>query len=448
MARTLRHQIAHLLRRAGFGGTPEDLDTYAALGFEGAVDRLVNYSGADDSDADNTASLVRASAPDNPNQKHPEFGNPQLEVAIWLTRMLLTKRPLQEKMTLFWHGHFTSSIQDVKFADLMLKQNELFRANALTTDFKVMTKAVGRDPAMLLYLDNYTNKKGKPNENWARELMELFTLGIGNYTETDVKESARAFTGWTLDRNKQFVFNRRQHDTDPKTFLGHTGNFEGDDIIDLIFTQPVHAQFMARKLFRFFVYDDPEEAAVNRLADAYRKSNFSIKELVTQILVSPEFRSEKAYYALVKSPTEFVIGALKSLSARFTDLNAWKAINQQMAIMGQQLWLPPNVGGWPGNKTWVNSTTYYARANLAERLVDTTGDATVDPVEIASVQNLRTPQAAVDYFLEALVQSDVPADYRPTLLAYVGNMATSREQDAKLRGLVRLIMSSPVYQMN
>jgi len=448
MAQPLRHQIAHLLRRAGFGGTPADIAAYSALGFEGAVDRLVNFQNVDDTATESLVRQMRSNEPASPNQKHPEFGNPAAEVAIWLTRMLTTMRPLQEKMTLFWHGHFTSSIQDVKLASLMLQQNELYRQNALTMDFKAFTKQVGRDPAMLLYLDNNTNKKGKPNENWARELMELFTLGISNYTETDVKESARAFTGWTLNRNTQFVFNRRQHDDGQKTFLGHTGNFAGDDIIDIIFTQPAHAPFIARKLFRFFVYDTPSDATVSKFADLYKQSGFSIKELVTQLLLSPEFRSDQAYYAIVKSPTEFVIGALRALSAQFTDLNAWKGINQQMAIMGQQLWEPPNVGGWPGNRTWVNSSTYYARANLAEKLVDLNGNATIDPVEIARAANLTTPQAIVDYFLETLVQTSVPSDYRATLLSYMGNRRTAREQDSKLRGLVRLIMSSPVYQMD
>jgi uncharacterized protein (DUF1800 family) len=453
MARPEKHVIAHLLRRAGFGGNAALVDEYAALGFEGAVDRLVNFERVDDGDTERVLQQMRAASPASTNDKHPEYGNPALEIALWLVRMLLTNRPLQEKMTFFWHGHFTSAIQDVKFASLMRKQMDLYRANALSADFKAFTKAVARDPAMLLYLDNNTNRKGKPNENWARELMELFTLGIGNYTEQDVKEAARAFTGWTLTGraqggDPQFVFRPAQHDADSKTFLGVTGNLNGDDVVDIIFTQPVHTKLMARKLFRFLVYDDPDEVTVNRFADIYRASGFSVRELVTQILLSPEFRSDRAYFSLIKSPTEFTIGALRALSDNNTDLNFWRGVNQQMAIMGQQIFAPPNVGGWPGNRTWINSTTFYARANLADRFVAINSDATVDPTEIAQAAGVSTPQAAVDYFLEILLQSDVPADYRATLLKYVGSPANAREADGKLRGMVRLIMSSPVYQLN
>jgi uncharacterized protein (DUF1800 family) len=449
MARSTRHLIAHLLRRAGFGAGPAELEEYTALGFEGAVDRLVNYESVDNGELEAVVQRMRANNPPYVNPEKPELGNLGLEIAIWLTRMLLTKRPLQEKMTLFWHGHFTSSSQAVHYADLLYRQNELFRANALTTDFKQMTKAVARDPAMLIYLDNRSNIRGKPNENWARELMELFTLGIGNYTETDVKEAARAFTGWTLDRNRRFYFRTEWHDYGTKTFLGITGNLNGDDIIDIIFNQPAHGPFIARRLFRFFVYDDPDSATITRLADVYVKSGFNVKALMRQILLSPEFRSDRAMFALVKSPVEFTIGALRALSARIEDVTLWKAIAATISLMGQQLYNPPNVGGWPGGRNWINSSTYLTRANMARQLVSIENNATIDPTEIAASAGITTPQAAVDYFLELLVQSDVPVEYRNILNRFAGPRFTSRrDADAKLRGLVRLIMSSPAYQMN
>jgi uncharacterized protein (DUF1800 family) len=198
------------------------------------------------------------------------------------------------------------------------------------------------------------------------------------------------------------------------------------------------------------VYDDPDEATVNRFADVYVKSGFSINELVTQLLLSSEFRSDKAVFALVKSPVEFTIGALRALSARITDLKGWNQLNQPMKLMGQQIYAPPNVGGWPGNRSWINSSTYFARTDMARTLVSVESDATVDPSEIASQAGLRTSEAAVDYFLELLLQSDVPTEYRDTLLKFTGNIgnASAREKDARLRGLVRLIMSSPAYQMN
>lgn len=448
MARTERQQIAHLLRRAGFGGNAGDLDAYAALGFEGAVDRLLNYERVDDSETERATEKLRADNPAAANPEKPEYGNPGLEVVVWLTRMLMTKRPLQEKMTLFWHGHFTSSIAEVKIAPLMYRQNQLFRSQALPANFKDFTKAVARDPAMLIYLDNNTNRKGKPNENWARELMELFTLGIGNYTENDVKEAARAFTGWTVSREGAFVFNRGQHDEGSKTFLGVTGNLNGDEIVDIIFTQPAHSKWMARRLLRFFVHDTPTEATVSRFADLYVRGGFNIKELVRQIFLSPEFRADEAYYSLVKSPIEYTIGALRALSVKGWDAKAWGSVNNGLRVMGQQIYAPPDVGGWPGNRSWVNSTTYYTRANLAAQLVNINSDATIDPSEIVLAAGVKNGDAAVDFFLELLVQSDVPAEYRASLKTYMGQPMNAAQMDTKLRGLVRLIMASPVYQMN
>lgn len=449
MARTNRQLIAHLLRRAGFGGNTADIDAYTALGFEGAVDRLINYQGVDDSRVEQAVATLRSSNPASSNQKHPEYGNPQVEIATLLVRMLNTKRPLQEKMTFFWHGHFTSSIVDVKFASLMSAQNNLFRQNALSTDFKAFTKLVARDPAMLIYLNNDENRKGAPNENWARELMELFVLGIGNYTEDDVKQAARAFTGWTIDKAAgKFVFRPQQHDADSKTFMGVTGNLNGDDIIDIIFGQPPHAKFMARELFRFFVYDDPDEATVARFADIYAKSGLSIKELMRQMLLSPEFRSDKAFYALIKSPGEYCVGALKALSANITDLKTLNGVSAAMATQGQQLWNPPNVGGWPGMRNWINSTTFFNRANFAQGIVNIDNNMTTDPVEIAKADGKTTPADIVDHFLEILLQVDPTPGYRDSLLTYAGSFRDAKDADGKIRGIVRLIMSSPDYQMN
>jgi uncharacterized protein (DUF1800 family) len=424
------------------------VDVYAALGFESSVERLVNFERVDDRECEAAVAELRRSNPEAGRPERPQIGNPALEVAVWLTRMRLTKRPLQEKMTLFWHGHFTSSILEVKSAHLMRQQNELYRRNALTPSLRDFTRSVARDPAMLIYLDNNTNRKGKPNENWARELMELFTLGIGNYTETDVKEAARAFTGWTVTRQGEFAFNRRQHDTGRKTVLGVTGNLDGDDVIDVIFSQPGHGKHMARELFRFFVHDSPDEASVSRLADVYVKSGFSIRELVRQILLSPEFKSDQAYMAQIKSPIEYTVGALRALSTRLPDLRGWLAIGAALKVMGQQLYAPPNVGGWPSNKGWINGTTFYARANLAALLVSVDSDVTVDPGELAQAARITNGTGAVDYFLELLLHSDVPASHKEALREFMSGASNARQFDGKLRGLVRLIMASPAYQMN
>ncbi|MEO5952965.1 MAG: DUF1800 domain-containing protein [Chloroflexia bacterium] len=449
MARNTKQQIAHLLRRAGFGASAADLDYYTSLGFEGAVDHLINYSRVDDSEAEQVVATMRAENPDPSNPNHPEYGNPGLEMAVWLARMTKTKRPLQEKMTLFWHGLLTSNIRDVKVAGLMANQNALYRSMALPVSYRDMMKAVARDPAMLIYLDNNTNVKGKPNENWAREMMELFTLGIGNYTETDVKEAARAFTGWSVERGTgQFVFNANKHDNDSKTFLGTTGNLNGDDIIDIVFQQPAQSKFIAKRLFRFFVYDTPDDATVARFADIYLKSGFNVRELVTQLLLSPEFRSDKAFFSLVKSPIEFTIGALRALSANVTLLKTWQGLNNQMASMGQQVYNPPNVGGWFGNTSWLGTTAMFTRMETARQLVSIENDTTIDPMEIASANALTTPTQAVDYFLDLLIQGDAPEDYKQSLISFVGSFTDDKDKNGKLRGLVRLVMATPVYQMN
>src|SRR5438105_3178225 len=211
---TERARVAHLLRRAGFGSTEAELDEYTALGFLGAVDRLLNYDQLDDSATDQ---LVANIPIDGRNVEAARYA--------WMTRMLYTRRPLQEKMTLFWHTHFATATSKVRQVGLMVQQIQLFRDNALGS-FETLLQHVTRDPAMLQWLDNNQNRKGAPNENYAREVMELFTMGIGNYTDADVKEAARAFTGYSAGRNGQFIFNAEQHDSDAKTFLGETRNWD------------------------------------------------------------------------------------------------------------------------------------------------------------------------------------------------------------------------------
>jgi uncharacterized protein (DUF1800 family) len=353
-------------------------------------------------------------------------------------------------MALYWHGFLVSSITEVNSALLMSRQHALFRANALAASYKDLVKSIARDGAMIIYLDNNTNRKGKPNENWSRELMELFTLGVGNYTESDVKEAARAFTGWTLNHQTgEFQFNSRQHDNGPKTLLGVSGNLNGDDVIEILFRQPAHGKFFARRLIRHFVYDTPSEAMVSHYAQLYINSGFDVKETMHRLLLSTEFRSPEARFALIKSPVEFTIGAMRTLSANLTDLRAWRGISLAMAAMGQQVYAPPNVGGWPGGRSWFNSTTFYNRANLAALLVSVQSDITIDPTEIANQRSLNTPQTAVDFFLDLLAQSDVHPSYKSDLLNFTGpSFRNPRDRDAKLRGLVRLIMASPAYQMN
>jgi uncharacterized protein (DUF1800 family) len=283
--------------------------------------------------------------------------------AWWIRRMMQTKRPLQEKLTLFWHGHFTSSTSDVKSARHMLMQNEFLRKNCLG-NFRDLLLGISRDPAMLRYLDNNTNRKQHPNENYARELMELFTMGIGNYTEDDVKAAARAFTGWTFEGD-DFIFNDHQHDNGVKTFLLSVGDLDGTDVIDSILQQSCTARFMVAKLLRFFVSDKPEPEAVEEYAALLRGYKYDFNPFLHTLLSSEYFYSTKAYRAQIKSPTQLVVGACRLLGVTVNE----KALAIALRGLGQDLLEPPNVKGWDGGETWINTTTLLERYNLSAYLL-------------------------------------------------------------------------------
>ena len=279
-------------------------------------------------------------------------------------------------MTLFWHNHFVSSQQKVKLAELMYRQNATLRANALG-NFGEMLHAIARDPAMVIYLDNAQNRKGSPNENFAREVMELFTLGEGHYSERDIKEAARAFTGWSLDRERgEFVFRRGLHDYGSKTVLGRTGNFDGDDVIDILLAQPSTAEFVTRKLWREFVSPDPDAAEVRRVAARFRDSGYDIKAALYALLSSDAFYARENRGALVKSPIDLVVGTLRQFG-----MHPGETIPFAVAAagMGQNLFAPPNVKGWPGQEAWINTSSLLARKQFLDRLMRADGGAAAMP---------------------------------------------------------------------
>ena len=283
----------------------------------------------------------------------------------WLDEMLVTPSPLTERMTLFWHNHFVSGQQKVKLAVLMYRQNVTLRANALGR-FGDLLHAIARDPAMVIYLDNAQNRKGTPNENFAREVMELFTLGEGHYSEQDIKEAARAFTGWSLDRETgQFVFRRFIHDYGPKTVLGKSGNLDGDDVLDILLAQPQTAQFVTRKLWREFVSPDPDEAEVKRIAARFRDSRYDIKVALQALLTSDAFYAAENRGVLVKSPVDLVVGTMRQFG-----MQPGQPVPFAVAAagMGQNLFSPPNVKGWPGGEAWINTSTLLARKQFLDRL--------------------------------------------------------------------------------
>lgn len=435
--------IRHLLRRAGFGASPDELQHYMKLGYEGAVEELLHPQSVNDDELNRKLKMQAF-----------DFTNIDDLQRWWTYRMLSSKRPLEEKMTLFWHGHFATSDRKVKNPYAMYIQNMLFRKLCLG-NFHELLLAVSKDPAMIVWLDNQQNRKGKPNENYAREIMELFTLGIGNYTENDIKEAARAFTGWQAPATG-FFFNKGQHDYGEKTFFGQTGKFNGDDIVRILVEQKATGQFLARKLCKFFVADDPDEAMVQRIGQVYLDSNYSIKSMLRAIFTDEVFLSNKAYHAKIKSPAEFVIGTLKLL--QINELDA--GIPQAMEKMGQSLFKPPNVKGWDGGAAWIATDKMMQRFNFAskmstERFNEVLRQST--PLQIVEKQGLQNSKQIVEYFLALMLDSDVPASTQKRLVAYMasdinGNpverIPDEKTLDAKLRGLTHLIMTLPTYQLS
>ena len=278
----------------------------------------------------------------------------------WANRMLATPRPLEEKLTLFWHGHFATGENKVRDYRMMLQQNEMFRAHA-SGEFRDLLVGILKDPAMLVYLDNGENVKAHPNENFGRELLELFTMGVGNYSERDVREAARAFTGWTNDV-LAFKFDSAQHDFGPKTFLGRTGPFDGEDIVDTILAQPVTAEFIASKIYRFFVRDEIEPGVKAQLGRTYRESGYQMKPLLKQIFLSKDFYSPPAVATQIKSPVHLVVSTYKKMSLR--EIPTIPDFGRMTASLGQSLFDPPNVAGWAGGRTWITPSTLLNRGNL------------------------------------------------------------------------------------
>jgi uncharacterized protein (DUF1800 family) len=461
-------EAAHLLRRAGFGGSPADVARLAAGSMSAAVDSLVRF--ADTSELPGVPAL----APDTPLMlrgdasgmmmapaaamtaadrmelnKQINLGRRTNTLAIvqwFLDRMIASPAPLQEKMTLFWHGHFTSAYEKGIPARALVDQNKHYRSFALG-NVRELTLRVSQDPAMLRYLDNAQNVKAHPNENYARELMELFTLGIGNYTETDVRESARSFTGWTVDpRTWSFVDNARQHDDGEKTFLGRSGNVSGREIVETIFMQPAAARRFADRLLNFFVYSDPEPALVDAVAALIRRNDFNLQPVVATLLRSNLFYSQRAYRALVKSPVEFIVGTYQLYGIKQSDPIALAALRR----MGQVLFYPPNVKGWDGGAAWLNSQALLTRANFASGLVARTAVMGTLPSDVR-----RNDPAGVAHALaQTILQGDVSAGSLDRLVAYLGGsdvaamgMLSMENADERIRGAAYLTMAMPAYQL-
>jgi uncharacterized protein (DUF1800 family) len=403
-------RAAHLLAHAGFGGSPDEIQELADLGLERAVESLVHYeripnpalapfveSGlwdsslaafpdsrpeATDRAEEHGVSMGVAVKPDGNRALQPVSDRffywlraTMLETRRlgywWANRMLTTAHPLEEKLALLWHGHFATHENKVRDYRKMHQQIELFERLA-TGNLRQLTIEVARNPGMLYFLDAQFNVKGAPNENFAREVMELFTMGVGNYTEHDVRECARAFTGWYFD-DLQFKVDPAKHDGGAKTFLGRTGDFDGVDVLKIIFEQPVTAEYLAAKIYRFLVRDELSDTLRANLGSVLRDADYEIKPLLTAILRSKDFYSQASYGGHIKGPVEHLVAMLKHLGAR--TLPGVPDFNQSTISMGQHLLNPPSVAGWAGGKAWITPGLLIARGNVARDVLipDMTG---------------------------------------------------------------------------
>ena len=395
----------HLLERAGFGGTPQEIQALSETPVTAAIDHVVNYEAIDASalqDFDESELWDPGMDPFPPSRAEavriaraeghalgvdvlPPESTRRLQPVVdkffyglranaletrrlalwWADRMVATPRPLEEKMTLFWHGHFATSEAKVRDYRKLLLQNRTLREHA-TGNFRDLLMAVMRDPAMLVYLDNGQNVKDHPNENFGRELLELFTMGVGNYTERDIREASRAFTGWTNDA-VEFRFDRDKHDDGTKDFLGQRGAFDGDDIVDIILAQPVTAEFVSSKLYRFFVREDPSATTKTRLARVFREADYELKPLLRTIFLSRDFYSAPSVATQIKSPVQLLVSTYRKLG--LSGAPTIPDFNAQTRRLGQALLYPPNVAGWSGGRTWITPATLLERGNSMRDLL-------------------------------------------------------------------------------
>ena len=396
---------AHLLERAGFGGTPQEIQVLADMPAVAAVNGIVDYEAIDATglkDFEESGLWDPGMDPFPPSRAEavriaraegralgvdvlPEGSSRRLQPVVdkffyglranaletrrlalwWADRMVATPRPLEEKMALFWHGHFATSETKVRDYRKLLLQNQTLREHA-TGNFRDLLMAVMRDPAMLVYLDNGQNVKDHPNENFGRELLELFTMGVGNYTERDIREASRAFTGWTNEVLK-FRVDQEKHDDGMKEFLGKRGAFDGEDIVDIILAQPVTAEFVSSKIYRFFVRDGPSAAVKTRLAHIFREAEYELKPLLRAIFLSRDFYSTLSVATQIKSPVQLFASTYRKLG--LAGAPTIPDFNTQTRRIGQALLYPPNVAGWSGERTWITPATLLERGNAVREIL-------------------------------------------------------------------------------
>jgi uncharacterized protein (DUF1800 family) len=469
-----RKWAAHLYRRAAFGTSPTELQQAESRGLKATLDLILDGEPR----AKNLHNFLQQEG-DKISRRNNAF---ELR-AWWVYCMLNSGHPLREKMTLFWHNHFATSIAKVQRPVLMARQNRLLREHALSK-FGPFLLEMSKDTAMLIWLDSNNNLAGKPNENYAREVMELFSLGIGNYTEKDIREAARAFTGWHTDGD-DFEFNASFHDNGPKTVLGETGNLNGDDVVKIILRQPACARFLVSKLYRYFISElqEPPARLIEPLAEKLRRSDYDVRVVVKAMLSSRLFFSEHAFRQRIKNPVEYVLGAARTV---VEGLIPQQYLVAKLEALGQNLFAPPNVKGWPGAQTWVNTSTLLARQNFNQKLamgtlwnevifrddnpfnrIDEPEEPPlppgakrperpeepaplphIDPARPIRNAKITQPDKVVDHLLDLYLPGGVSPSVRSKMIAFVAQgKPAGTALDRRVRELVHAIMSTPEYQL-
>ncbi len=470
--------MAHLMRRAGFGATREELETYVARGYEATVEELLHPESAPPALEDED--LVRRYHVDQNHLLLVESCQ-----AYWLYRMINTRRPLEEKLALFWHGVFATGYTKLNQPKAILNQIDMFRRYGLGSFHTLLVK-LSRDPAMIFWLDNKDNHKGAVNENYGRELLELFSMGVGNYTEDDVRQASHAFTGWTIRntaymaaRNArdsvwpygrldwQFQYRDDDHDYAEKGFLGNRGAFNGEDVIDIICQQPATARFIARHLYNFFVADEPQvpawhtipprdPEAIKALADAFVKYRYDVRS-VLRVLFNSDFFKKDAAFARVKSPAELVVGTVRMAGGhRFPEVDDIN-LALKTGYMGQQLLDPPSVEGWHTGVEWVNTGSLVERVNFAVKQLS---DVDVPGVRyiinrIRSQGDAMSPEHLVDACLDLIGPITVAESTRQELIAHAraggevrfGSESEDRSSAERIKEVLQLIVSTREYQL-
>ncbi len=456
-------QMAHLMRRAGFGATREELDRYVAMGYEATVEELIDPP--QDMPAGNMALLLRYM----PGCLLPG-GVPQPGQYNWMFNMITTKRPLEEKVALFWHQVFATGNSKIDNCDQMLEQLVMFRKFGMG-NYREMLVELSKNPAMLYWLDNNENHRDAVNENWGRELLELFSMGVSNYTEVDVREASRAFTGWTIAAKLPrqpfgrfpwaFEYLAEDHDDGEKTFLGHTGELNGEDIIDIIAKEPATARFICRHLYNFFVADEVQvpawtiqdardEDALEMMINAFEESGYEIKAVLRTMFNSDFFKN--ARYSKIKSPAEVVASTLKMVGSYQTPEPTIPDIGPESTYMGQSLLDPPSVEGWYTGQEWINSGSLLARINfVADRVANTSLPGISAIIGHIKSDGVNSPEELVEASLEHMGFLEVGDETMSQLLDHAkaeGNMNWNDEAAAGTRvgEMLALVGATTEYQ--